>query len=233
MFVKQLIGRLAGTVVDMPYAAATSNIAAGTCVLATDEEVAAAGLTSAPIADPAPAEALPIGYRIEPAEVGGFDVYDPGGVRLNQMPHPNVPAARSAAADHAAGTVTVVAQVAIDALDEDEGGEIVLPDGYRLEPASFGEGFDVFDPGSVLLNEEPIADEAEARLLAAQHHEGALGQEDLDDGGGDSTPLVPENWKDLHHSQRRALAARIAGRPFATTAQADEVIEEYLTRQAA
>ncbi len=97
MYVRQLIGRQAGAIVEMPYHAATSNIAMGTAEPVTDAELAKAGL-SLPIGlHEADREAPPPGYRIVACEAGGFDVIDPGEERLNREPLPNKAAARSLA----------------------------------------------------------------------------------------------------------------------------------------
>ena len=102
MFVRQLIGREAGTIQDQPYHAATSNIAAGTAEAVTDEELARVGLTRNPGAGVAAPEVLPEGYAAKADEVSGFIVFDPDGVALNEQPFPNMAAARSFAHEHAA-----------------------------------------------------------------------------------------------------------------------------------
>lgn len=100
MFVRTLIGRAAGSIIEMPYHAATACFAVGTAERVTDEEIAAAGLIqdTRPVVDP---EQFPDGYRAEPEEWGGFYVLDPGGVTLNERPFPNLAAARSFAHEHA------------------------------------------------------------------------------------------------------------------------------------
>ncbi|MFN3585179.1 hypothetical protein [Phenylobacterium sp.] len=53
-------------------------------------------------------------------------------------------------------------------------------------------------------------------------------------GGGPETETVdiPEDWKDRHYLSRRALAAKIAGRPVEKE-EADGVIEAEVARRAA
>ena len=235
MFVKQLIGRMAGTVVEMPFAAATSNIAAGTCVLATEDEVTAAGLQAVPTVTATEPEVLPAGYRTEVAEVGGFDLFDAGGVRLNQEPFANLPALLSFAHDRA----TAMAPVALVVpLSQIPGGEppMISFDGYRFEPAEGG-GFMLFDPSGAPPGTDPVADEEAAHLGLRQHYAAARGMtlEELEAGEAATsdqivTVTVPENWRSLHHTQRRALAQQISGEPQPSAAAADGVIEEYVTR---
>jgi hypothetical protein len=103
MFVRQLIGREAGTIQDQPYHAATSNLAAGTVERVTDAELAAAGLSTAPGPSDSAPEAFPKGYLGKADEVSGFNVFGPNGSQLNERPFPNLAAARSyAQADFAA-----------------------------------------------------------------------------------------------------------------------------------
>jgi hypothetical protein len=108
MFVRLLIGRDAGRIVEQPYHAATANLAAGTVEQVSHEEAAEAGLSPTPAhaGEFAHPEALPRGYRVEPSidddtPIGGFDVLDPGGVRVNQEPLRNHTEARSLAREHA------------------------------------------------------------------------------------------------------------------------------------
>lgn len=238
MFVKQLIGRMAGAVVEMPFAAATSNIAAGTCVLATEDEVAAAGLHAVPTVTATEPEVLPAGYRTEVAEVEGFDLFDAGGVRLNQEPFANLPALLSFAHERATAMAPVALVIPLGQIPGDEPPMISF-DGYRFEPAEGG-GFLLFDPAGAPLGVDPVADEEAARLGLRQHYAAARGMtlEELEAEEAAAsnqivTVAVPENWRSLHHTQRRALAQQISGEAQASTAAADEVIEEYVTRPAA
>jgi hypothetical protein len=99
MFVRQLIGREAGNIITLPYVAATSSLAMGTCAPVTDEEIAEAGLLAVEeFRHPSPEE-MPRGLRAVPSLGGGFDVVDDGGVILNGGCLPNLPAARSFATD--------------------------------------------------------------------------------------------------------------------------------------
>jgi hypothetical protein len=79
MFVMQLIGRQAETVIDMPYAEATACIGNGTVRRATEEQ------STAPVVHMT-TDQLMAGYRIEPFEGAGFNVFDAGGVKINQEP---------------------------------------------------------------------------------------------------------------------------------------------------
>lgn len=98
MFVRQLIGREAGNIINMPYDAAQSCLAMGTVAAVTDEEVAAAGLESPePVVANRPDE-LPRGFRVEVIPGGGFDLFDPGGVNISKdVDLPNLVAARDLA----------------------------------------------------------------------------------------------------------------------------------------
>lgn len=97
MFVRQLIGRQAGAIVDMPYADAKANLNAGTCAEATPEEIEAAGHEAQSGFVEVTPEALLAGYRIEPNIGGGFDLFDPGGVKVSEEPFHNHIAAREGA----------------------------------------------------------------------------------------------------------------------------------------
>lgn len=95
MFVRQLIGREAGTIIELPYHAATASLGMGTCAAVTDDEIAEAGLTPARTYSAIRPDEMPQGYRAISGEGGGFDVIDAGGVVVNQEFIPNLPAARS------------------------------------------------------------------------------------------------------------------------------------------
>ena len=103
MFVRQLIGRQAGVIVEMPYHAASSGLSMGTCASVTEDEIREAGLEPLAISREAEPEAPPPGYEIRPDEVEGFNLFDPNGEQLNVEPFPNMPAARGAAFAHAEG----------------------------------------------------------------------------------------------------------------------------------
>lgn len=86
MFVMQLIGRQADTVIDMPYAEAKACIDNGTARRATEDEITAEmERTTAPVTNVS-REQLLAGYRMEPNEAGGYDVFDAGGVKVSQEP---------------------------------------------------------------------------------------------------------------------------------------------------
>lgn len=235
MWVKQLIGRLAGSVVDLPYSAAENAIANGTAVAATDQEVVAAGFDVAPVAPPVALDVMPIGYRVEPTEVGGFDLFDAGGVRLNEEPLPNMAAVLSEAHDRVAATVlpaTTLPVVQVPPVTTDAA--FSLAD-YRFEPVEGG-GFILFDPAGVRLGDDVLPDEEAAELALRQHYAAARGMtlEEMEAQEAEAARahkiLVPAGWRDLHHSQRRALARQITGAEPVNTAAADEAIEEYVTR---
>ncbi|WP_132254730.1 hypothetical protein [Methylobacterium segetis] len=232
MYVRQLVGRLAGTIVQMPFSAATSNIAAGTCATVTDDEITAAGLQLEPVPSDAAPDGLPAGFRVEPTEGGGFDLLDAGGVRLNDEPFPNLPAARSFAAEHIVAQTTV----AVIDLSQVPGQEpqVLLLDAYRFEPVEGG-GFNLFDPGGVLLNPEPFEDEEAVLLARRQHYAAARGMtpEELEaeEAGPGLQPTgvdVPQDWESLHHAKRRALAKHISGEDPENTEAADRTIRAYL-----
>lgn len=104
MWVRQKIGRDAGAIVEMPHEAAMAAISAGNVVEVTDEELAKAGFPSQAAMAEQPMDKLLVDYRIEANPSGqGFDLFDPGGVRLNPEDHPihNHAAARDQAHEHA------------------------------------------------------------------------------------------------------------------------------------
>lgn len=98
MYVKQLVGRQAGQIVEMDPAVAKSAIESGTAEKPTDEEIQEAGHQVDQrdvIVEP---RQITLGYRAEPALDGGFDLFDPGGVKLNKdQPYHNLPEAMNAA----------------------------------------------------------------------------------------------------------------------------------------
>lgn len=235
MWVKQLIGRLAGSVVDLPYSAAENAIANGTAVAAMDEEVIAAGFQVENGPAPVNLDVMPIGYRVEPTEVGGFDLYDAGGVRLNEEPIPNMAAVLSGAHDHRAATVLPAVTAPLVEVPP------VVPDtavslaSYRYEPLEGG-GYILFDPAGLRLEGQALPDEDAVRLAIRQHFAASRGLtlEELEaeeaEAARKNAVQVPDGWRDLHHTQRRALARQITGQDPANTAAADEAIEEYVTR---
>lgn len=100
MYVRQLVGSRAGTIVEMAYDVAKTAIENGTAEPVTVDELAEVDLTEAegPIVDSN--DIIPNGYRVEPDAVTGFNVFDAGGVSLNKQPFPNMPAARCYAQTH-------------------------------------------------------------------------------------------------------------------------------------
>lgn len=113
MFVRLLIGRQAGGIVDLPFHAATASIDSGTAVAATGEEIAAAGF-EVPARAAAIPESLPPGYVAVPHEAGsGFTLKAPDGTVLNEAPIANLVAARGMACNHANG-LAVSAQATTD-----------------------------------------------------------------------------------------------------------------------
>ncbi|WP_284317317.1 hypothetical protein [Methylobacterium gnaphalii] len=234
---KQLVGRLAGQVIDVPFSAAEAAQINGTAVRATDDEVLAAGHALNPEIVPADRMTLPAGYSLEPTEVGGFDLFDAARLRLNQEPHPNIADAISAAHDHLAASVLVpVGDVGFVQLPTSTTQiPTITLDDYRFDELDEG-GFLVYDPAGVPIQEEAFENEDVAYDAAREHFAASRGKtlEELDAdeaaaGAGDLA-AVPEDWRSLHHTQRRALAQKIKGKPVANTAEADEVIEEYVTR---
>ncbi len=106
MYVRQQVGRQAGAIIEMPYEAATANLANGTVSAVSEQEIAEAGLPPVGGLMAAPPDALLADFKIEPDGFGGFNLYDAGGVPLNEAlnggkPFHNHAAARSAAMDHA------------------------------------------------------------------------------------------------------------------------------------
>jgi hypothetical protein len=100
MWVRQKIGRTAGAIVEMNFDAAQSALASGVVVAVSDEELKQAGFPSQGSMAEEPVDKLLADYRIEPSKSGqGFDIFDAGGVRLNEEGKPlhNHAAARDAA----------------------------------------------------------------------------------------------------------------------------------------
>lgn len=144
MFVRQLIGREAGAIVELPYHAATACLAGGTAAEVTDEEIAAAGLTLPPAAPVNEPEQLPRGYRAEPDIEGyGYNVIDPGGVTLNQRPLPNLAAARSLAHEHADPRPKLAEEAGND--EDDEPVDLAVLTRAQLDALAAERGIDVHD----------------------------------------------------------------------------------------
>lgn len=124
MFVRQLIGRQVGAIVEMPFEAAQAGLAAGTVAAVSDAEIAGAGLGPVAGMEEVPPEKLLEGYRIEPSASGtGFDLFDAGGVPLNQAPIHNHAAARDLALEKArAARGLAPAGTEFDPLDHDKNG---------------------------------------------------------------------------------------------------------------
>lgn len=101
MWVKQLIGRQKDMIVEMPFAEAQLAIGNQTASQATPEEIVEAGHQPASQAVEVHPDKLLEGYRIEPSEGGGFNIFDAGGVQLNDDPLHNHIVARDHAVNHA------------------------------------------------------------------------------------------------------------------------------------
>lgn len=240
MFVVQLVGRMADSVIETPYAAGTSGIASGIFRLATESEIANAGYEIPHEAPPITIEdGFPAGYTVEPTEHGGFDLFDQGGVRLNTQPYANLVAARSAAIESRDLAITLQP---VDTAVNREMLESQLPQRPErtftikdYQAVIVGEGqFNVIDPGGVILNDEPLGSIDEAKAFAENHLrlmiEQGEGPDDEGDGVDDAEFEVPDGWQDLHHSKIRAMGRRISGEEPANTDAARAVIEDYVRR---
>lgn len=107
MFVRTLIGRNAGTIIEMPYHVAQTAIMNGTAKEVSEQELEDAKLSVVIMATQEPPDSLPSGYTIEPDPLKGFNVLDAGGVVLtNEVLLPNLLAAREWARAHAASQDT-------------------------------------------------------------------------------------------------------------------------------
>lgn len=100
MYVRQLVGSKAGTIIEMPYDVGKTAIKNGTASAVSTDDLSEAKIETpkGPIVDDN--DMVPSGYRIEPDPVAGFNVLDPGGVALNKQPFQNIPAARCYAQTH-------------------------------------------------------------------------------------------------------------------------------------
>jgi len=242
MFVVQLVGRMADTVIETPYHAGSAGIANGTMRLATEDEVASAGYQIPHEQPPITIEeGFPAGYTVEPTEHGGFDLFNQGGIRLNTTPYVNLVAARSAAVENRDLAVTLQPVDSAANREALEGQLAQRPErtftmaDYRATEAPNG-GFNILDPGGVVLNDEPLDSIETARAFAAEHLKTMIeqgeGPEDLDNGGIEDAELeVPEDWQSLHHMKQRSIARKISGEEPANTDAAKAVIEDYLRRK--
>jgi hypothetical protein len=156
MFVRTLIGRQAGQIIELPYHAGSQAIDFGTAETVTDAEAAAAGFVVAPTGADAPVEDFPAGYWSEPID-GGFDVFLVGGDKpLNDHLIPNLPAARSFAIEHAAGKIKPVAPVA-RGTREPKAGDVTIPDGWK--EMKFNDGLSTL---AAAVSTTPIKSKADA-----------------------------------------------------------------------
>lgn len=104
MFVRTLIGRNAGSIVEMPYHIAEAAKLNGTAQAVSEQELAEAKVAVAKAPVLAPADSIPEGYKIEPDPVSGFNVLDADDLVLtHHVLLKNMPAAREFARTHAAG----------------------------------------------------------------------------------------------------------------------------------
>ncbi len=101
MYVRQLVGNRAGSIVEMPFDVAVNKIENGTAEAVTEDEILAAR-DGEPIVQENFPEGIPTGYQIKPDEMAGFLVFDAGGCQLNRdvPPYRNLAEARSAAWSH-------------------------------------------------------------------------------------------------------------------------------------
>lgn len=112
MYVRTLVGRSAGDIIDLPVHAATSGMSMGTCAAVTDEEMAAVGITPVRGAAESVAEEFPDGYTATPHEAGGYALTGPDGEPVSVAPIPNLAAARSAANAHVLDAAKAEAEAA-------------------------------------------------------------------------------------------------------------------------
>lgn len=245
MFVVQLVGRMADSVVEMPFHVATSCLANGTVRRASEAEIMAAGLE---VVIQAPAitadSAFPEGYRVEPTPEGGYDLFEPGGIRLNQEPYINMAAARSAAIQaldmHFSALIPVeeaLSQEAMEAQIANRPERNFTLNDYQATPVDGEEGvFHVYDPGGIRLTEDPVIGLEAARAFAAEHLRLMLAQGEgpLRDGDKreDAEVVVPDDWQTMHHMKVKALARLILGEEPANLDAAKAAIEDYLRRKA-
>lgn len=242
MYAYSLVGRSADTVVEMPYHVFQSCLAAGTVRKATDAEIVAAGILIAVEAPPLTADsAFPAGYNAKPTDFGGYDLFEPGGIRLNEEPYPNLAAARSAAIAavdmHVAPFVPVEEALSQEMIDSQlalrpERTFTLADYEARVNPAG---GFDVVEPGGIIISEAPVASHEEARAIASEHLRIMLeqgegpGPEGEAGDGLDREVDVPADWESLHHMKIRALARVIdGGEEPASLDAAKASIREYI-----
>lgn len=248
MYVMQLVGRAADSVVEMPFHVAQIAITNGTCRKATEAEILAAGLgipNQAPPLDTA--DVMPEGYSLKPFEHGGFDLFDPGGIRLNDEPYANAAAARSAAIE--AVDMHVTRFVPIEEVLSPEMQALQLAQrptrqfttaDYEARPtedATDSGPFHVYDPGGIRLTEDPVPDIAAAREFAAEHLALMLAQGEGPDADGDvgnnvdEEVQIPADWESLHHMKIRAFARLIAGEELPSLDAAKAAIRDYVAAQ--
>lgn len=102
MYVRQLVGRQAGQIVEMPHEVGKAAIEGETAAAVTDAEIHDGGFQAINQDLPVTPDALLAGYRIEPsASGGGFDLFDQGGVRVNEAAYHNYIEAREGALQYA------------------------------------------------------------------------------------------------------------------------------------
>lgn len=82
MYARQLVGRQAGQICEFPTDVAKAKIVDGTAKEVSEKEIREEGLNSAHQDVPVKPDQLLAGYRIEPADEGGFHLLDAGGVKV-------------------------------------------------------------------------------------------------------------------------------------------------------
>ena len=111
MFVRTLVGRNAGNIIEMPFHVGETAIMNGTAKEVSEEELEAAKLSVVKMATQEPIDSIPPGYNIEQDSLSGYNVVDAGGVILTlDVLLPNMLAAREWARAHAEATNTQAAK---------------------------------------------------------------------------------------------------------------------------
>lgn len=108
-----------------------------------------------------------------------------------------------------------------------------VPDGESLV-RDFAEGDEVTGDLAIVAIREGWAEEAPAEA-------GEDSGETLDDGGkpdgidrdADGRVIIPDEWKELHHMKKIALARAISGDDVDTKAAAEAIIDAELTSRQA
>jgi hypothetical protein len=138
MYVKSLVGRAAGSVIDLPKLAADSAILNGTHEVATEDEIMAAGYKTTPVQTDSAPTTLPEGFKVvRYPGGGGFELRFENDKPAADELFPNMIAAYEAAAGMAGKDKPAEVPSAVeDIVPDEEAAKIAAEDLAKAEAAA-------------------------------------------------------------------------------------------------